>query len=54
MYYHYGKWEEVVLFSEVTNVLSLWEVDISFCLVQRSSFFRVEFCTIIASHERDL
>ena len=26
MYYHYGKWEEVVLFSEVTNVLSLWEV----------------------------
>ena len=21
MYYHYGKWREVVLFSEVTNVL---------------------------------
>ena len=27
MYYHYGKWREVVLFSEVTNVLSLWEVE---------------------------
>ena len=67
MYYHYGKWEEVVLFSEVTNVLSLWEVgggcpllrrdigvDISFCLVQSSSFFRVEFCTIIASVTSDL
>ena len=32
MYYHYGKWiptSEVVLFSEVTNVLSLalWEVE---------------------------
>ena len=26
MYYHYGKWREVVLFSEVANVLSLWEV----------------------------
>ena len=29
MYYHYGKWESfVVLFSEVTNVLSLWEVGV--------------------------
>ena len=27
MYYHYGEVEEVVLFSEVTNVLSLWEVE---------------------------
>ena len=33
MYYHYGKWKEVVLFSEVTNVLyllSLWEVVVLF------------------------
>ena len=27
MYYHYGKWRQAVLFSEVTNVLSLWEVE---------------------------
>ena len=31
MNYHYGKWEsfvQVVLFSEATNVLSLWEVGV--------------------------
>ena len=28
MYYHYGKWVSLVLFLEVTDVLSLWEVGV--------------------------
>ena len=42
MYYHYGKWDQVVLFSEVTNVLSLWEVGFMTCPLFRGCLlFRV-------------